>query len=72
MANQVTNVQIVSNTINTYSQIMRACISGMNACAKLHDAERRQKFEGMLLWATQEHALLTQAACDDAGNPALG
>ncbi len=67
---QPTKVQIVSNTINTYSQLMRACISGMNAASKLHDDETRSKFADVLAVAQHEHDLLIRASCAD--NPAIG
>lgn len=71
MSNQVTTVKIQANAISTYSQLMRACISGMNAAAKLHDDETRRKLDLIFAQAKQEHAKLVEAETV-GGNPALG
>lgn len=52
-----TQVVIKTSELNTYAQIMRAAISGANACAKI-DRERAQEFLELLHWAEQRHASL--------------
>lgn len=71
MSNEVTSVKIMSSDINAYSQIMRACISGMNACSKIHDRDHLDRFSAIHEWATNAHAKLALEVCP-ADNPALG
>lgn len=71
MSNEVASVKIVSNDIDAYGQIMGACISGMNACSKIHDRDHLDRFSAIHEWATNAHAKLALEACP-ADDPALG
>lgn len=71
MFNEVASVKIVSNDINACGQIIRACISGMNACSKIHDRDHLDRFSAIHEWATNAHAKLALEACS-ADGPALG
>lgn len=47
------------------------CISGMNACSKIHDYDHLDRFSAIHEWATNAHAKLALEACT-ADDPALG
>lgn len=71
MFNEAASVKIVSSDMNACGQIMRACISGMNACSKIHDYDHLDRFSAVHEWATNAHAKLALEACT-ADNPVLG
>ena len=55
MAKEITTVTIATNEINTVSQIMRAALSGANACMKLHDRCHMEQFMLLFNWAQSMH-----------------
>lgn len=71
MKNEVTTVVIMGGSINAYSTIVRACITAMNACAKLQDSDHVLEFQQLKHWAEQCHdeAVIKQA---EGGAPCNG
>lgn len=64
MSNNKDNVvKIATSELNLYAQIVRACVSGKNACAKLHDKKHMDAFDVMLAWATSNHQEAAEKTC---------
>ena len=58
-----TVVTIASNDVSTYAQVMRAALSGSNACAKLHDREHMDMFLQLMSWAQDMHQEAVNKSC---------
>lgn len=58
-----TVVTIASNDANAYAQIMRAALSGSNACAKLHDRKHMDMFLQLMSWAKDMHQEAVSKSC---------
>lgn len=56
-------VKIATSELNLYAQIVRACVSGKNACAKLHDKKHMDAFDVVLAWASTNHEKAAERTC---------
>lgn len=52
---EVQEVTIESSKFNSYSQVMRGCISAMDACTRLGNQEKLYDFTVLLRWASKMH-----------------
>lgn len=71
MNQETVKVSIASSTINTYSQIVRACLAGMNACAKVQARDEIERFSELKTWAEKQHEDLLLKSCPES-SPAWG
>ena len=65
MSNNKNNVvKIATSEPNLYAQVVRACVSGKNACAKLHEKKHMDAFDIMLAWAITNHQKAAEKTCN--------
>lgn len=50
-------VRIASADVNTYSTIIRCCLTGINSCAKVNNTLNMQLFQKIKDWAEVQHTL---------------